>query len=192
MSEKITVGVLYFERHSTLEELEPYRAGLTDMFISKLQEIPQLQVVERSRLDQIMNELGLTETGVIDPETVQKIGRLMGAQALFYGSFTAIGEMIELNGRFVRVETGAVEAGGSHRCKIDDEEIFKMVDKVSKIVTRKIKAKHKELVADSFYSKGRTAEENNDIDNAISHYKQALQYHANHELSQKALEQLEP
>jgi len=186
------VGVTYFERHSDLEELEPYRAGLTDMFIAKLQEIPQLQVVERKRLDQIMEELALTETGVIDPETAQKIGRLMGAQALFRGSFTAIGKRMTLVGLLIRVETGAVESGGDYHCEINDKEIFKMVGKVSKVIARKIKAKHKQLVADSFYSKGRTAEEKNDIDNAISYYKQALQYYRNHELSQKALEQLEP
>jgi len=191
-SEKITVGVSYFERNSTLEELEPYRAGLTDMFIAELQKIPQLQVVERSRLDQIMEELALTETGVIDPGTAQKIGRLMGAQAMYLGSFTTVGKMINLTGRLVRVETGAVESGGSHLSKIDDKEIFQMVGKVSKVIARQLKTKHKELVADSFYSKGRTAEENNDVDNAISHYKQALQYYDNHELSQKALERLEP
>jgi len=191
-SEKITVGVLYFERHSNLEELEPYRAGLTDMFISGLQQIPQLQLVERSRLDEIMGELGLTEVGVIDPETAQKIGRLMGAQALYYGGFTTFGKTIRLDGRLVRVETGEVESASQYTCEIDDKKIFQMVGKVSKVIADKINVKHKELVADNFYSKGRTAEEKKDINSAIQYYQQALQYDANHELSQKALKQLQP
>jgi len=78
-SERITVLVSYFERNSNREDLEQYRVGLTDMFITELQAMPQLQVVERSRLDTIMDELELAELGVIDPETAQKIGRIVGA-----------------------------------------------------------------------------------------------------------------
>ena len=190
-SEKITVGVLYFERNSTLEELEPYRAGLTDMFITELQKIPQLQVVERSRLDEIMNELELTEFGAIDNETAQNIGRLMGAQALYYGSFTTFGKIMRLDGRLVRVETGGIEFAAQNTSEIDDKKIFKMVGKVSKIIAGKIENKHKKLVADSFYSKARTAEEKSDKNSAIRFYQKALQYYNAHELSRKALERLQ-
>jgi len=161
------------------------------MFITELQKIPQLQMVERSRLDQIMDELALSDAGAIDPETVQKVGRLMGAQALYYGSFTTFGKMIRLDGRLVRVETGEVESGGEHTCEINDEKVLKMVGNVSKIISRQIKAQNRKLIADGFYSRGRTAEENNDTDDAIYYYQQALQYYANHELSQRALERLQ-
>ena len=192
-SEKITVGVLYFERNSTMAELEPYRASLTDMFITELEKMPELQVVERSRLDQIMSELELTELGAIDPETAQRIGRLMGAQALYYGSFfTMFGKEMRLDGRLVRVETGAILAAGEHTSKIDDKKLFRMVGNVSKIIAGKVKAKHKELIADGFYSRGRTAEEENDMDSAIRYYQKALQYYDRHELSREALERSGP
>ena len=189
-SEKITVGVLYFHRYSTNEELEPYRAGLTDMFITELQKIPQFQVVERSRLDDIMGELELTELGVIDPETEQKIGRMMGAQAVYLGSFTSYGNQMHLDGRLDRVETTEILAAGGYESEIDDKKIFKMVGKVSKIIAGKIEANHKKLVADNYYSKGRTAREENDKDNAIRYFQQALQYYPDHELSREALEKL--
>ena len=192
VSEKITVGVLYFERNSTREDLEPYRAGLTDMFITELQKMPQLQVVERSRLDEIMGELELAELGAIDTETAQRIGRLIGAQALYYGSFTTFGNMMRLDGRLVRVETGEVEAAGQHSSEINDKKIFQMVGKVSKVIAGKIKADHWELVADGFYSKGRTAEEENDKDNTIRYYQKALEYYPDHELSREALKRLQP
>jgi TolB-like protein len=193
-SEKITVGVLYFERNSVVEELEPYRAALADMFITELQKIPQLQVVLRSRLDAIMSELELSELGVIDPETAQKIGRLMGAQTIYQGSFTYIppyDKRIRLDGHLVRVETGEVEAAGEDTCKIDDKDIIRMVNRQSKIIAAKIKANHRELVADGFYSKGRTAEDENDKDSAIRYYQRALEYYPKHELSRKRLERLQ-
>jgi TolB-like protein len=193
--------VLYFERNSNLEELETYRAGLTDMFITELQKIPQLQVVERSRLDGIMGELELGEVGAIDPETAQKIGRLMGAQALYYGSFATGFEMVDgklapskdirLDGRLVRVETGEILAGGKYESEIEGRKMFQMVEKVSEIIAANINTNHKALVADIFYSKGRTAEEENDRNGAILHYQKALQYYPDHELSKKALERLQ-
>lgn len=190
-SEKIVVGVLYFERNTNRQDLEPYRTGLTDMFISKLQKMEHIRVVERAKLDNIMSEMELNDLGVIDPDTAQKIGRLMGAQALYYGSFTSpLGEQLCLDGRLVRVETGEVISAGQSICAINDKALFDTVDKVSKIIEKQINSKYKELIADNFYSKGRTAEESNDISNAIAYYKKALQYYPDHILSHEKLKTL--
>ena len=190
-SERITVGVLDFQRNSSDESLETYRRGLTDMFITELQNIPELQVVERRRLDAVMNELGVAEHDKIDPV---KTGRLMGAQTLFYGGFTAFGNMMRMDARLVRVETGKILAAGedlSATLEIDAKKISQMVSKVSEIIAAKVKANHKRLVADNFYSKGRTAEEESNKDSAIRYYGQALQYYPGHELSRMALERLQ-
>jgi len=189
--EKIIVGVLYFERNSNNEALEPYRTGLTDMFITKLKNIPELRVVEREKLDKIMSEFELGEMGAIDPETAQKIGRLLGAQAVFYGSFTSMfGKDICLNGHFTRVETAEILYSAGDQCEISDKNLFKMVDNVSKNIIAKVKTNHKDLVADLYYSKGRTAEENNDKDSALQYYQKALMYSPSHKSSQKALARL--
>jgi TolB-like protein len=190
-SERITVGVLDFTRFSDNESLEQYRRGLTDMFIAALDEIPELYVVERSQLDKVMSEFELGELGVIDPETAQKIGRALGAQALYFGSFTEFQNIIRLSGKLIRVETAAVLSGGQYTSEVDGEKVFKMVDKVSEIIAAKVKANHKLLIADSFYAKGRTAEEENDKSNAIINYQKALQYYPKHEDSQKALKRLQ-
>jgi TolB-like protein len=190
-SERITVGVLDFTLNSNDKSLEPYRRGLTDMFITELQKIPELQVVERTRLDAVMEELGTAEHDKIGPT---KTGRLMGAQTLFYGSFSAFGKMMRLDGRLVRMETGKILAAGgviSATSEIDAKKIFRMVGEVSEKIAGQIKANHKMLVADNFYSKGRTAEEESDRDGAIRHYRQALQYYPDHKFSRKALERLQ-
>ena len=189
--EKITIGVLYFERNSDMKELEPYRAGLTDMFITKFKELmPEMNVIERTKLDNIMAEHQLTEMGAIDPDTAQKIGRLLGAQTLYYGSFTTFGKEMCLDARLVRVETGEILVAGNNRCGITDKNVFDTVDKVAKLVTTRMKANYKELLADVYYSKGRTAEENGDKNGAIGFYNQALKFSPSHQLSKKAIERL--
>ena len=190
-ADKVTVGVLYFERHSDMKELEPYRAGLTDMFISKFKELmPEMNVVERTKLDNIMSEHQLTEMGAIDIETAQKIGRLLGAQTLYYGSFTTVDKQMCLSARLVRVETGEVLSAGYNECSITGKKVFETVDKVAKLVTMRMRADYKELVADVYFSKGRTAEENGNKEGAVGFYKQALQFSSSHQLSKKALDKL--
>lgn len=191
-SERITVLVSYFQRNSNREDLEPYRVGLAEMFLTELAAMPQLQVVERNRMDVIMDELGLAQLGVIDPETAQEIGRIVGAQAFYKGSFTTFGNMMRLDGQLIRLETYEVEAAAEDTCEISDKQIFRMVSRQSKIIAKKIEAIHGELIADNFYSRGRTAEEQNDRGGAIRYYQQALEYHKDHELSQKALNRLQP
>ena len=193
-SERITVGVLDFERNANDEKLEQYRKGLTDMFITELGKMPELRPVERSRLDAIMGEIELGELGVLDPETIQKIGRALGAQALYYGGFTVpIGKMMRLDARLVRVETFEILASEEGTANnISDKELLKIVRVQAKKIAKTVKANHKLLIADSFYSKGKTAEEGDDKSSAIINYQKALQYYPGHEDSQKALKRLQP
>lgn len=192
-SERITVGVLDFERNANDEKLEPYRKGLTDMFITELRKMPELRPVERSRLDTVMREFELGELGVIDPETIQKIGRALGAQALYYGGFIVpVGTMLRLDARLVRVETMEVLASEESTAKsISDKELLKIVRKQARKIADTVKANHKELVADNFYSKGMTAEDEGDNDKAIGYYRKVLEYYPKHEKSQEALKRLQ-
>lgn len=191
--EKITVGVLYFALSSDNKALEPYRTGLTDMFTTKLVELmPEFDVVERAKLDKIMSEFELGETGAIDQQTIQKVGRLLGAQALYLGHIVPgiDNNRLCFGGRLVRVETGVSLTASQDECAINDKDVFKTVDKVSKMLAARVKANYKDLAADSLYYKGLTMEENGDKDSAIKFYQQSLQFSSDHKLSQKALARL--
>ena len=45
-------------------------------------------VVERSRLEAVLNEQNLRARGVLDPETVRRVGKILGVDAVFLGSVT--------------------------------------------------------------------------------------------------------
>jgi len=193
-SERVTVAVMDFVPNvpnPKLNDLKPFCDGLTDMFISRLKELlPEANIIERSRLATIMSEFQLAETGAIDPETAQKIGRMIGAQTLYYGGVTTLDNRMRLDGRLVRVETTEILSAGGSECDIKGKDAFKAVDKVAKLAADRTKANYKDLVADVCFSKGRTAEENGDRDSAIKFYQQSLQFSSDHELSQKALKRL--
>lgn len=62
--------------------------GISDILVNQLVESGEYSVVERSRLDAILQEQNLGTTGRIDPTTAAQLGRLLGVDAVVIGSIT--------------------------------------------------------------------------------------------------------
>jgi tetratricopeptide (TPR) repeat protein len=60
--------------------------GMAAMLISDLTQVPDLQVVERIRLQALLQEMDLGASGVVDPETVPKVGKLLKSRHVATGS----------------------------------------------------------------------------------------------------------
>ncbi len=193
--EKITVAVFDFENNTSgarKEELAGLQKGLTDMFITELTMIKEFTVVERTRLETVANELALPDLVGVDSETAQTVGRLLGAQVIYLGGYFEIVGQFSLSARLIRTETGEVMTSTSPRIKYDPDKILDLVGKVSKDLTKAIKQKRNVLLADIYFSRGRTVEgEEEDIDKAIELYKKALEYHPQNSNSLKAIERLQ-
>lgn len=61
--------------------------GIAAMVIADLAKVPGLKVLERERVQQIVDELKLSESGLVDPGTAVRTGRLMRAERVIVGSF---------------------------------------------------------------------------------------------------------
>lgn len=59
------------------------------MLVSKLAEQGYYEVMERSRLEEVMKEHALNLTGAVDEATVKKVGALLGVDMLILGNITA-------------------------------------------------------------------------------------------------------
>lgn len=109
-----TVGVLYFENASKQDkDLEGLAAGLLGMMITGLGETGRYNVVERERIDEVLKELNLSASDKVDSETGAKIGKLIGAQYLVYGTALSAFGQYRVDARMVQVETGAIISSGS-------------------------------------------------------------------------------
>lgn len=107
---KIRLAVLYFDNEciSDRERLDAFQKGIADTLIGDLGRLGRLQVVERERIDTLLSEMKLQQSGLTDPASAVRIGKILGVQALLMGSYTAIGGMIRIDARIVEVETGLV------------------------------------------------------------------------------------
>lgn len=67
-----------------------------------------LQVVERSQLEKILNEQKISQSGMIDISTAQKLGQLLSTEAVLLGSVMDTGGGIAIRARWVDATKGVV------------------------------------------------------------------------------------
>jgi len=109
---RATVAVMYFTNSALVrhDEYEPLSKGITEMLITELAGSPAMQVVERDRLQKLLEEQDLAASGRVDQETAVRLGKILGARHLLMGGFVIDSrENMRLDLRAVDVETSRVE-----------------------------------------------------------------------------------
>lgn len=66
-----------------------------------------MTVVEREKMEQVLNELGKSFSGMIDSATAAEIGKMLGVEAIVVGTVADIGNSVDLRTRLVDVEKGS-------------------------------------------------------------------------------------
>lgn len=106
-----TLAVLPFENNSVTDpaQYDPLSKGLAAMLITDLKrEGAGLDIIERAKIQAILQEISLGQSGMVDPATAIKAGHLLGAQAIAFGSFTVLGSQVRMDTRIVKVETSEI------------------------------------------------------------------------------------
>ena len=80
-----TVGVAPLQVTGGDTTISSLGFGLADLLITDLSRSAQLQVVDRTRTDALLRELGLAGSGRVDSATAPRVGRLIGARRLVNG-----------------------------------------------------------------------------------------------------------
>lgn len=65
--------------------------GIADMMVTALAESKKYTIIEREKLEKVMEEQKLGASGAVTPQTAAKIGRLLGANYIITGSVTEFG-----------------------------------------------------------------------------------------------------
>jgi curli biogenesis system outer membrane secretion channel CsgG len=81
----------------------------------------EFDIVERAMLDRLLGEIKLGQTGVIDPETAKKVGKVASVDAIVTGSITDLQSYVALNCRLIDTQTGRVFAAAQTRIVKDDD-----------------------------------------------------------------------
>ncbi len=137
-----TIAVLYFENNSIVdkEKLDPLKKGLADMMITEMSKIKGLKVVERQRIQSIIEELNLNETDMVDKSTTQKMGKLLGAKVMLFGGFSNLfNDKLRIDVRLVRTETGETLKAEEETGELD--EFLTMLQSLVKKIASNLEVK---------------------------------------------------
>jgi TolB-like protein len=204
---RATVAVMYFTNSALVHhgEYEPLSKGITEMLITELAASPALQVVERDRLQKLLEEQNLAESGKVDKETAVALGKILGARHLLMGGFVIDPrENMRLDLRAVNVETSQIEYVETVSGKA--ENVLGLISDLGAKVNRKLRlpplptherqaesrtSKPSQLRAVMLLSRALDQEDKGNVTAAIALYRQALEVYPEYERAQVRLASLE-
>ncbi len=126
------IAVLDFDVSAVTNDRETYDAlgrGLAAMTLSELTANPGIRVVERTQLQQILQEQNLGHEGRVEPGTLSRIGKLIGARYMVTGTLINIAGNLRIDTRIFNTETSEILKTQSVRGKMDN--VFDMVPQLA-------------------------------------------------------------
>jgi TolB-like protein len=186
---RATVAVMYFTNSALVNhsDYEPLSKGIAEMLITELAASPALQVVERDRLQKLLEEQDLHSTGKVDKETAVQLGKILGARHMLMGGFVIDPRQnMRLDLRAVDVETSRVEYVETVTGKAED--VLTLISNLGSRVNSRLKLprlrstqptagkapKADQLRAVMLLSRALNEEDRGNISGAIKLYRAAL------------------
>ena len=119
---------------------------ISEELLTRLHNTQKVKVVERRLLSKVIEEHQLGLTGLIDPKTVKRLGKILGADSLCTGTITDLRSTLKINARIIDVETGQVFAVAS--AEVDKSDALRILmrkyTRVRRLAESKSEKKHLE------------------------------------------------
>jgi TolB-like protein len=199
-----TIAILDFKNRSVddKEKFDPMEKGFAELMINQLQGSINLKVVERERIQWILDEIGLeNDPGKFDVNSAVRVGKQLGVHSILLGSFIKLKDKIKLLARLVKVETSEILA--TEEASGDADEFFETTENLGVKVAKKInvsltkadaeKSKESKVFdAVMSYSEGLVFLEKGNYKSAYEKFMQALTFDPNYEKAKTKAESIKP
>ena len=198
-----TIGVAPLAVLSTDTTYASIGFGMASLLVADLSQSASLTLVERLRVDAVLRELQLAESGRVDTVTAPRVGRLLGARQIVVGSIDMrTRNSLRVQSYVANTVTGKVGSslnGNATLAQIFDAEktlAFRLFDvlgvTLSPVERRAVEQRATgSLVAFVAFSKGSRAEAFGDFGAAAAKYAQAVQLDPNFTLAGQRLSVLQ-
>lgn len=181
-----SIAVLNFRNLGGNAGFDPLAKGLADMVITDLSQVKSLTVVERSRMQTLMEEMGLSQTGLVDEQTAPRVGQLLGAKKILHGSFLDLaGGRLRLDANLADATAPVAQPVGetsgelARFFRVEKNLVFKVIDELGLRLTEAeekaiLTIPTENLLAFLAYSRGLDASDRGDFAGAEKEFQQAL------------------
>ena len=180
-----TVAVMPLHFTGTDSSLAPLERGFADLLITDLARSSQLTVVERGRMQALLDEIALQQSGVTDARTNVRAGKILQAGRVVEGSIGQRGPQLRVDAAVVDVPTTRIDGTSNGDATIDD--LFTLEKVVAFGLFRAMgvtltpaerqaieQRPTRSLQAFLAYSRGLADEDAGRFDNAAAHFDEAV------------------
>jgi len=127
------VTVLSFNNSSVgagAKDWDGMGTGIMDLLITDLASGTKVRVVDRERVNKLLEEQNLAKTGAVDANTAIRVGKLMGACYSIYGSYMRLpnGQQT-LTVHTTSNETGQIQ--NAQKIESKDDDVMKLIAEAS-------------------------------------------------------------
>jgi len=152
-----TVAIVQFDASQLSDDLAPIGLGLAEFTAIDLAKVKSLDVVDRLKIDVILDELKLGASEYADPTYAPRMGRLLGSRRIIAGTVLGGGEdRLRLDGTIVntvdeaseRIEPSEGELTSFFR--IQKDFVFKIIDSLGIDLTLEERDAIREVPTESF------------------------------------------
>jgi TolB-like protein len=126
------VAVLYFDNNSIGKDRADFDGlgkGIADLLITDLAGSPRMRLVERERIQKLLEEQNLTKAGAIDAQTAVRLGKILQAQYMITGGFMSTGKQMVLTARAISVESSQIL--NPERVQDNGDDVLALIGKMS-------------------------------------------------------------
>lgn len=196
-----TLAILYFENNSVAdrEAMDGLSKGISAMLVTDLMRSTGLRIVERERIQFLLDELKMQKSEYYDQSAGVKVGKLLGVHNLLLGSFSKIDDKkIRIDARLVKTETGEIiksdkiEGNAEALAKLQNELAAKVASWMGVELAASPRKDEQPIAAVLAYTRGLNLEDEMQLSAAYEAYKEALAVDPDFEIARSRLLALEP
>jgi len=192
-------AVFNFGLQSQDQSMRSIQKALTAMTIADLAQVKGISVIERVRLQALLDEMKLGQSGAVDEATAPKAGKLLGADNLVVGSLNDPSGKVGVTSSTASTTRGAVL--GSFSVSQDKDKFYELqkavVANILKVGNVKLDADTQSRVlkeyhtrsfqAVSYFGQGLDAQDRGDFQASKDYFALAVKEDPNFKLASKAL-----
>ena len=182
-----TVAVLYFQNRTRQPRLDFLQKGMAVLLITDLSKLQTIQVVERTQVQALVQELKLGASGLVAKGTEPRMGRLLGARYLVGGTINpGNDDTFTIDSNLLNVPqdgiVGSPSGSGTlaRLLSVEKEILFEIVRLLQLQLTETQKAELRKPVTTSikalmFLVRGINGSDDGAYERAADNYRKALQ-----------------
>lgn len=178
-----TLAILPFENNSVTEpeKYAPLSKGMSAMLITDLNRAgTSVKLIEREKIQTLLKEIALGQSGTVDQTTAVQVGKLLGAQSIAFGAFMVLDTTVRIDLRIINVETSEliladnVTGGSSNFIRLEQDLAQRIANSLKIALKPQKTPDQSDILAALYFSQGIEAHDAGDQEKAKKMFGQAV------------------